>query len=399
MNLSNQRIILGITGGIAAYKAAELTRHLKKAGAEVICVMTEAAQEFVTPITLQALSGNPVRSELFDAKGEAAMSHIELARWADLVLIAPATADFLATLAHGKADNLLSTVCLATSSPIAVAPAMNQQMWAAPSTAENLATLARRGIHTIGPASGEQACGDTGLGRMEEAGAIAQWVDDFLHRGPLQGKRVLITAGPTREAIDPVRFLSNRSSGKMGFAMAQAARKAGAEVTVVAGPVALPTPSGIQRIDVESALEMHTKTLALAEMHDIFIATAAVADYRPKELAAEKIKKSSDTLTLELVKNPDILRDVALLENRPFCLGFAAETHDLERFARAKLQAKKLDMLAANAVNDGKAFDKDDNALHVFWPGDEQTLPTTSKPLLAEQLIALLVQRLQDQKD
>lgn len=395
MNLSQKKVLLGITGGIAAYKAAELTRLLKKAGAEVQVVMTEGAKHFITATTLQALSGNPVRSDLFDPAGEASMSHIELARWADQILIAPASADFLARMTAGMADDLLTTLCLATDSSIAVAPAMNQLMWKNAATQENISKLQTRGVTILGPDAGEQACGEVGPGRMLEPQAILDALFTDSDSAALSGKRVLITAGPTQEAIDPVRYLSNRSSGKMGFAIAAAAAAAGAEVTLVAGPVKLDTPSGVHRISVESAMDMHQATLAEAEAHDVFIATAAVADYRIADPAGQKIKKTADEMTLSLVKNPDILTDVAALENRPFCVGFAAETNDLEHYAKDKLKRKNLDLIAANPVNDGQAFDKDDNRLYLYWPDGEKSLPQTSKTELARQLIQVIAERLQ----
>lgn len=393
MNLNKQRILLGITGGIAAYKAAELTRTLKKAGAEVICVMTPAAHEFITPITLQALSGEPVRTEQFDPEGEAAMSHIELARWADLVLVAPASADFMARLASGSTGDLLTTVCLATPARIAIAPAMNQQMWANSQTKRNVEALHRNKIMIIGPDRGEQACGDHGPGRMVEPDDIAHWVNEHFHQGPLEGKRVLVTAGPTREAIDPVRFLSNRSSGKMGFAVAEAARKAGASVLLIAGPVSLPTPAGVTRIDIESAEEMHQQVLAHIDSQDIFIATAAVADYRPRHATEHKLKKHSSDLSLELERTPDILKSISTSSNKPFTVGFAAETEHLEQHAREKLVNKNLDMIAANSVGNGLGFDRDDNALHVFWGGGEKKLARQPKNLLAEELVELIAHR------
>ncbi|MGV6858267.1 MAG: bifunctional phosphopantothenoylcysteine decarboxylase/phosphopantothenate--cysteine ligase CoaBC [bacterium] len=393
MNLNKQRILLGITGGIAAYKAAELTRTLKKAGAEVICVMTPAAHEFITPITLQALSGEPVRTEQFDPEGEAAMSHIELARWADLVLVAPASADFMARLASGSTGDLLTTVCLATPARIAIAPAMNQQMWANSQTKRNVEALHRNKIMIIGPDRGEQACGDHGPGRMVEPDDIAHWVNEHFHQGPLEGKRVLVTAGPTREAIDPVRFLSNRSSGKMGFAVAEAARKAGASVLLIAGPVSLPTPAGVTRIDIESAEEMHQQVLAHIDSQDIFIATAAVADYRPRHATEHKLKKHSSDLSLELERTPDILKSISTSSDKPFTVGFAAETEHLEQHAREKLVNKNLDMIAANSVGNGLGFDRDDNALHVFWGGGEKKLARQPKNLLAEELVELIAHR------
>lgn len=388
----NKKILLGITGGIAAYKAADLTRQLKKAGADVRVVMTEGAEHFITATTLQALSGEPVRDDLFDPAGEASMGHIELARWADQIIIAPATADFLARLAAGMANDLLSTLCLATDSPIAVAPAMNQLMWKNAATQANMSMLQQRGVRAIGPASGEQACGEVGYGRMKEPLEILEALFSEPTQ-PLKGKSLLLTAGPTQEDIDPVRYLSNRSSGKMGFSMAAAAAAAGADVTLISGPVKLDTPEGVTRINVKSALDMHAEAIRHAPDNDIFIAIAAVADYRIAEPAQQKIKKSEDTLHLSLIKNPDILADIAALEDRPFCVGFAAETDNLEGYARGKLERKKLDMIAANPVNDGQAFDKDDNTLYVYWPDGGTHLPTTNKPQLAVQLIEIVAQR------
>lgn len=394
MNLNQKKILLGITGGIAAYKSAELVRLLKKAGAEVQVVMTDGAKHFITATTLQALSGSPVRDDLFDPAGEASMGHIELARWADQIIIAPASADFIARMSAGMANDLLSTLCLATDSPIAMAPAMNQLMWKNPATQHNITTLGERGVNILGPDAGEQACGDTGPGRMLEPQSIVDSLFSAPMAGSLNGKQVLITAGPTQEAIDPVRYLSNHSSGKMGFAIASAAIAAGAEVTLIAGPVELATPAGAKRVNVESALDMHRATLEHAENHDIFIATAAVADYRIAQPAEEKIKKDAEEMSLSLVKNPDILADVAGLAKRPFCVGFAAETHDLEHYAKGKLERKNLDMIAANPVNDGQAFGQDDNRLYLFWQGGELSLPQASKTHLAGQLIDTIAQRI-----
>ena len=393
MSLKNKQILLGISGGIAAYKAAELTRLLTGKGAIVQVVMTTAAQEFITPLTLQALSGQAVRSTLFDPAHEAAMGHIELARWADLILIAPASANTLAKLAQGTADDLLSTLCLAAGCPISVAPAMNQHMWQAPATQTNIKTLQQRHIQILGPAEGSQACGDTGPGRMLEPIEICQEAEHRFTPGPLKNIPVVITAGPTREAIDPVRYLSNRSSGKMGFALAAAAHRAGANVTLISGPVSLPSPQGVKRINVESAVEMHTQTLNAVNDQGILIAAAAVSDYRPTSVAPQKIKKHTETLPLTLVRNPDILQSVSLGTPRPFCVGFAAETHELERFAKNKLKQKQLDMIAANPVNHGLGFDRDDNQLQVYWPGGEKHFPTTDKQTLATQLITLIAER------
>ncbi len=391
MSLQHKRILLGISGGIAAYKAAELTRLLVKAGAEVRVVMTAAAEAFITPLTLQALCGHEVRTALFDPAHEAAMGHIELARWADRVVIAPASANTLARLANGLADDLLSTLVLASPAPLMVAPAMNQQMWAHPATQENIERLRSRGVAIIGPDSGEQACGDIGPGRMVEPAEI---VAALTTAGPLAGRKLLLTLGPTREPIDPVRFLSNRSSGKMGMALARAAAAAGAEVTIVAGPTPLNEPAGVKRINVETAAQMHNATLREAEGKDIFIATAAVADYRPATVREQKIKKQNETMELQLVKNPDILADVAARHPDIFCVGFAAETEQLERHARDKLQRKRLDMIAANPVSDGQGFDRDDNALEVFWADGHHSLPRMPKQRLADALIELIASRL-----
>jgi phosphopantothenoylcysteine decarboxylase/phosphopantothenate--cysteine ligase len=389
--LVNRHILLGVTGGIAAYKAAELVRLLRRAGAQVRVVMTRGATEFVTPLTFQALSGHPVRCELFDAAAEAGMDHIELARWAELVLVAPASADFLARLAAGRADDLLATLCLATPAPIALAPAMNQQMWRAAATRDNVQRLAARGVHLFGPASGEQACGDIGPGRMLEPAELARLAGELFASGPLAGVRALVTAGPTREAIDPVRFISNRSSGRMGFAVAEALALAGAEVTLVAGPVTLPTPPGVRRVDVESAAEM----LAAAERErfDLLVATAAVADYRPVAAADSKIKKDKAGITLEMTQNPDILAHIAATRPEVFSVGFAAETDDLERYARGKLVQKKLDMIAANWVGGGRGFDTERNALQVFWDGGGAELAEAPKAELARQLVVLIAER------
>jgi phosphopantothenoylcysteine decarboxylase/phosphopantothenate--cysteine ligase len=392
MSLKNKNIVLGVTGGIAAYKAAELTRLLIKEGSKVRVVMTEAAQAFITPLTLQALSGEAVRSELFDPAHEAAMGHIELARWADLVLVAPATANLLAKLAHGRADDLLSTLCLATEAPIAVAPAMNQQMWQSDATKDNMKRLQARNVVILGPDSGDQACGETGPGRMLEPAAIVARIKNEFAPKRLENKRILITAGPTREPIDPVRYLSNRSSGKMGFAMATAALQAGAEVTLIAGPVSLEINKAVNRINVETAATMHTKVIENIDSCDIFIATAAVSDYRPEFMEAQKIKKDADQLTLSLTKNPDILADVAGRSSKPFCVGFAAETQNLEHYARQKLISKNLDMIIANPVDNGRGFDQEDNTLHVFWKDGDKAFATAPKTELARQLIHLIAE-------
>lgn len=391
--MSGRRVLLGITAGIAAYKSAELARLLVKGGAEVQVVMTSSAAAFIGPMTLQAITGRPVRDTLFDPQHEAAMGHIELARWADLILIAPATADFLAQLAAGMAHDLLSTLCLASTAPLVVAPAMNQAMWRHAATQANTELLRSRGVAVLGPAEGEQACGDSGPGRMLEPDAIATAVHERGHPGRLSGLQVLLTAGPTREALDPVRFLGNRSSGKMGFALAAALVEQGAEVTLVTGPVALATPGGVTRIDVESAQQMREAVFTSLPGTAIFIACAAVADFRPAQMVDRKIKKTEETLTLELVRNPDILSEVSMSQNRPFCVGFAAETNDVEAYADAKRRAKGLDMIAANQVGVSQGFEADDNALLVLWDGGRQALPMQAKSLLAAQLVDLIVDR------
>ncbi len=386
--LTNKRVLLGVTGGIAAYKSAELVRGLRRAGADVRVVMTPAARQFIAPMTLQALSGHPVRSELFDPAHEAAMGHIELARWADLILAAPASADFLARLAAGMADDLLTTLCLAAEAPLVVAPAMNRQMWVAAATGDNLARLVSRGIQCLGPAEGEQACGDTGPGRMLEPEQLVEELTRLLRPRDFRDMAVTITAGPTREPLDPVRFLSNHSSGKMGFALAAAAAARGARVRLVTGPVALSTPAGVERIDVETAEEMQEAVLAAPG--DLFIGCAAVADYRPKRAASDKIKKHQASVTLELERNPDILATVAGLTERPFTVGFAAETENLSDNARSKLRNKRLDLIAANWVGaraKGGGFNSDRNALHLFWEGGDEALPQMHKSELAHRLL------------
>jgi phosphopantothenoylcysteine decarboxylase/phosphopantothenate--cysteine ligase len=389
-----RKFLLGVTGGIAAYKSPDLVRRLMERDAEVQVVMSHGAQQFITPLTFQAVSGRPVRTDQWDEAAEAAMGHIELARWADEIIIAPATAECLSRLAHGSADDLLTTVCLATRAPISVAPAMNQQMWANAAVQANVRLLKERGIHVLGPGVGEQACGDIGAGRMLEPLEI---VEELIAARPmsglLSGLKVLVTAGPTREGIDPVRFISNRSSGKMGYAVAEAARNAGANVTLVSGPVQIAAPRGIARIDVESAEQM----LGAVQQHigdaDIFIAAAAVSDYRCAEIAREKIKKTGDTMTLSLARAPDVLATVGRSEKPPFLVGFAAETENVERNALMKLTAKNLDMIAANKVGNGLGFDKDDNALTVYWHGGKQELCLCSKAALASQLVDVIAQR------
>ena len=391
--MQGKRILLGVTGGIAAYKSADLVRRLRERGAEVQVVMTRAAREFIGPITFQALSGRPVRLDLWDTAAEAAMGHIELARWAELVLIAPASADFLARLAAGKADDLLATLCLATEAPIAVAPAMNRVMWSNAATAANVDLLHQRGVSVFGPAQGEQACGEVGEGRMLEPLELADRAAQLLPcDGSLRGRRVLITAGPTRERIDPVRFISNRSSGKMGFAVAQAAREAGAEVVLISGPVALPTPPGVRRVDVESAEGMLAAVQREVAQTHIFISTAAVADYRPANPAEQKIKKTSDRLHLDMERTVDILATVAGRAARPFVVGFAAETESVEQNARTKLLRKNLDMIAANEVSHTKGFDCEDNHLVLLWRNARQDLGSGPKLALARELVRLIAE-------
>ena len=393
--LSGRRIVLGITGGIAAYKMPDLVRRLKDYGADVRCVITQGGQAFITPLTLQAVSGNPVHHDLLDPAAEAAMGHIELAKWADFVLIAPASANTIAQLAHGHAPDLLTTLCLATAAPVAVAPAMNQQMWAHPAVQANCALLQSRGVTVITPASGAQACGDVGAGRLPEPLELREAVTKLLTAtsNELAGKHLVITAGPTREAIDPVRYLSNHSSGRMGFALATAAQRMGAHVTLVAGPCQLPTPAGVTRIDVVSAEQMNTAVMGVIAEADIFIGCAAVADYRPTHVADNKIKKDNDAMHIALVKNPDILANVAALAKAPFTIGFAAETNDVAHYAQDKLQRKKLNMIAANDVSDTSiGFNSEDNAMLLFWRDkdntvQQQALARASKSAIAQQIL------------
>ncbi len=393
-DLNGLHVVLGVTGGIAAYKSPDLVRRLRERGAEVQVVMSAGAARFVTPLTFQAVSGRPVRDELWDPAGEAAMGHIELARWADLVLVAPATADVLARMAAGRADDLLTTLLLATEARVAVAPAMNRVMWSHPATQANVALLRSRGVEVFGPGSGQQACGETGDGRMLEPAELAAAVAaQIAPAGPLSGRRVLVTAGPTRERIDPVRFVSNRSSGKMGFAVAEAAQAAGAEVVMVCGPVSLPTPRGVRRVDVESAADMLAAVEHELPGTDLYISTAAIADYRPARPAERKIKKTESSLDLALERTVDVLATVAARADRPFVVGFAAETNDVEHHARLKLERKKLDMIAANEVGDDKVFEKDDNALVVLWDGGRQEIASASKAAVARELVALVAAR------
>ncbi|MFC6052639.1 phosphopantothenoylcysteine decarboxylase [Acinetobacter sp. Ac_877] len=400
--IPNKNIIVAVTGGIAAYKSAILVRRLKDAGFNIRVVMTKGAQAFITPLTFQALSGNSVHTELLNPEAEAGMGHIELARWADLVLVAPASCDTLAKFAAGLADDLLSTLYLATKAPVWVAPAMNQQMWAAKATQRNLNTLVEDGVHVIMPDAGAQACGDIGLGRMPEPEELAYQVTEYFHKaqrtiaekfGQLAGKHVVITAGPTRESIDPVRYISNHSTGKMGFSLAAACYSAGAKVTLIAGPVSLDTPNGVRRINVQSAVQMlDTSMQMLDEGCDIFIATAAVADYRVASVAEHKIKKSGDELNVSLVKNPDIVATIAQQAKRPFMVGFAAETRNVEEYAAGKLVAKKLDMIACNDVSRADiGFASDQNAMTVFFADHYQMqkrdLEKASKQEISQQLV------------
>ena len=389
-------IVLGITGGIAAYKAPDLVRRLRERDADVQIVMTASAEEFVTETALQAVSGRPIRSNLWDKEAERAMSHIELARWADLVLIAPATAEVMARLVSGAAPDLLSTICLATEAPLAIAPAMNHVMWNNQATQANRATLEERGIHILGPGVGSQACGESGAGRMLEPDAIAAAAFDIAgsrDEGLLDGKRVVITAGPTREPIDPVRYITNRSSGKMGYAMARAAAAQGADVVLVSGPVNLADPAGVEVRRVLTAQEMYDATHDAIGGADIFIAAAAVADYRPADTKEQKIKKSQESMRIDLVRCPDILASVAGLDGGPFAVGFAAETEKVDDYAKAKLENKKLDMIIANRVGDDCGFDCEENTVNVFWAGGEQRFPQAQKSILARGLIALVAHR------
>ncbi|SEP14181.1 bifunctional phosphopantothenoylcysteine decarboxylase/phosphopantothenate--cysteine ligase CoaBC [Aquisalimonas asiatica] len=398
-DLTGKRILLGVSGGIAAYKSADLVRRLGDAGADVRVVMTAGAQEFVRPLTFQAVSGNPVHTSLLDPDAEAAMGHIELARWADAVLIAPASADVIARLAHGHADDLLTTLCLATEAPLAIAPAMNRVMWAHPATQANVALLVERNATVLGPGAGDQACGEVGSGRMLEPLELVAGLTTLFPARSLAGEHVVLTAGPTREAIDPVRYISNRSSGRMGFALAAAAARAGARVTLVSGPVALPTPPGVERVDVESAAQMHDAVMARIADCTIFIACAAVADYRVATPADAKIKKNDADMALALVRNPDILADVAGGAQAPFTVGFAAETNDMQANAEGKRRRKGLDMIAANWVGrPGSGFDAEDNALEVSWDGGSVALGPSPKTRLAEALLEVVEQRLRDKQ-
>jgi len=388
-SLSNKRIIVGVTGGIAAYKSAEVVRRLQDRGAEVRVVMTPGAEEFLRPLTMQALSGHPVHTGLLDEKAEAGMGHIELARWADLLLIAPASADFIANMVHGRADSLLAAIYLATPAKVAIAPAMNQAMWSHSASVENINNLTRRGVTMIGPESGSQACGDIGPGRMEQPDSIIEQASSLFNSGVLQGKKVVITAGPTREALDPVRYISNHSSGKMGYALAAAAIEAGADVILISGPVALSIPERCQGILVISADEMQQAALEFAEGADIFIATAAVADYKAASVASEKIKSGDDKMTISLEKNPDIVSSVASTFEDLFVIGFAAESNDVETYAKGKLEQKHLDAIVANDISRTDiGFNSDDN--EVSWIDTDSTIVFSkrSKAQLARDLVA-----------
>jgi phosphopantothenoylcysteine decarboxylase/phosphopantothenate--cysteine ligase len=400
-NQTNKRVLLGVSGGIAAYKSPDLVRRLRERSHEVRVVMTRGAQDFITPLSLQAVSGQAVHTTLLDERAEAAMGHIELARWADVVLIAPASANIIARLAHGLADDLLSTLCLATDASIVLAPAMNRRMWAAAATQANVNTLRARGVRLLGPGSGDQACGEMGEGRMLEPAELAADLDALVspdgQETGLAGLGVLVTAGPTREAIDPVRYISNHSSGKMGYAVAAAARSAGASVILVSGPSELPAPPGVERVLVESAAEMHSAVLSRVEGCDIFISAAAVADYRPAEKSEQKIKKKDRAMEIALVRNIDILAEVAGRDHSPFTVGFAAETEKLESHAREKLTRKCLDMIAANPVGGASpGFGVDTNRLRVFWKGGEADLGEASKTELAQRLVALVTERFRE---
>ena len=386
-----RKILLGVSGGIAAYKSPDLVRRLRERGAEVRVVMTEGAQRFITPLTLQAVSGWPVRTDLWDEHAESAMGHIELARWADLILIAPATANLIARLASGSADDLLDTLCLASQAPLFLAPAMNQQMWANPATRANCAQLRERGITLLGPDAGDQACGEVGPGRMLEPLDIAMRLTGGR---ALAGRKIVVTAGPTREALDPVRFISNRSSGRMGFAMAQAAAEAGATVILISGPVYLTAAPGIDRVDVESAEQMHEAVSEALPGADVFIAAAAVSDYQPASFQSKKIKKDGADMSIALKAAPDILAGVAASKNRPFCVGFAAETDDVEANALAKMKNKNLDMIFANQVGPGLGFEVPVNSLTAYWPEGKKHFATEDKLILARKLVELIANRL-----
>ncbi len=388
-SLTNKRVLLGVSAGIAAYKTPDLVRKLTELGAEVQIILSKNADQFVAPLSLQAVSGHAVHSYAMTAESESGMGHIDLARWADIVLIAPATANIMARLCQGNADELLTTVCVATEAPIAVAPAMNQQMWQNAASKANIETLKSRGVHILGPDAGEQACGEVGLGRMLQPVDIAARVGSMFQNTQLTGKRIMITAGPTWEALDPVRGITNHSSGKMGYALAEAAIEAGAEVTLVTGPTHITKPERATVLDVVSALDMHSAVMSTIDQQDIFIGVAAVADYRPVDSADQKIKKNADEMTITMIKNPDILADVASRDAPPFCVGFAAETNDVVDYARSKLERKKLDLIAANHVGGSETgFGTPDNAITLIGHHDTMELPKQNKSALARQLIS-----------
>ena len=393
INLKNKRIIVGVTGGIAAYKSADLVRRLREGGAEVRVVMTRGASAFITPLTMQALSGRPVHTKLLDPGAEAAMGHIELARWADVIVVAPASANFMARLAHGLADDLLATLCIAAPVPILLAPAMNRQMWLNPATQDNAGLLQTRGMVLLGPAEGAQACGDVGPGRMLEPVELIRSLQEQFETKALAATKVIVTAGPTREDIDPVRFISNRSSGRMGYALARAAAEAGADVVLVSGPAALEAPDRVRLRSVATAQQMYDAVMGEVDAADIFVAAAAVADYRCRSIADIKIKKATPGLTLSLEKTPDILAAVANLSRRPFTIGFAAETDDLLANARQKLINKRLDMIAANKVGPDMGFEIEQNRLEVLWEGGGVSLDLAPKEKLARQLIRIVAER------
>jgi len=391
--LQGRKVLLGVTGSIAAYKSPDIVRRLKEQGAEVRVVLTASAEKLVSPTVFHAVSGEEVRGDIWDEKAEAAMGHIELAKWADIILIAPATANVIAQLAAGSAENLVTTLVLASEAELALSPSMNQAMWNDPATQANCDLLRKRNAVFIGPASGEQACGDVGLGRMSEPVDIVNRLRRGGKAGPLEGLKVIITAGPTREPIDPVRFISNRSSGKMGFAVARAAVEAGARVTLVAGPVNLSTPPAVERIDTETTQQMFDAAMAQIPDADIYIGAAAISDYRPSAPAKQKIKKSADIFELKMVKSPDLLAEVAALEGGPFAVGFAAETEKLEEYATLKLERKKIDMIIANLVGANLCFDADENEVVVLWPGGRQPFPKSTKQELARQLVECIASR------
>jgi phosphopantothenoylcysteine decarboxylase/phosphopantothenate--cysteine ligase len=392
-DIEGRRVLLGVTGSIAAYKSPDIVRRLKEQGAEVRVVLTASAEKLVSPTVFQAVSGEAVRGDIWDEKAEAAMGHIELAKWTDLILIAPATANLIAQLAAGSAENLLTTICLASEAPLTIAPSMNQAMWRDAATQNNCEVLRKRNITFIGPDDGEQACGDTGPGRMSEPADIVNRLARGGMAGRLEGLRIMVSAGPTREAIDPVRFISNRSSGKMGFAVARAAADAGAKVTLIAGPVNLPTPPGVERVDVETTQQMCDAALERVIGMDIYIGAAAISDYRPVQVATQKIKKTADTFVLEMLRSPDLLATIAGLDDCPFTVGFAAETENLEQHATDKLKRKKLDMIVANLVGENLCFDADDNEAVVLWQDGRQPLPRVSKQELARQLVEVIASR------